>query len=140
MKMTLAILALTAVLRAADPEPVDPAKWKAREVPVPEGARLSDKFEVVLAAVKVTSEKELEKHVSQKEARAALLKAVNFSKEYLVIFTWAGSGGDMLTPEAVKDKDGTVAVFVRTIGLTKDLREHQKVYALPRKMGYRLGK
>ncbi len=55
-------------------------------------------------------------------------KEVDFTKEKLVLFAWAGSGGDKLSA-ALKDKTVT---FTHTPGLTRDLRAHAHLFAVPK--------
>lgn len=139
MRAALLLAALALCARAADPEPDDPAKKKVREV-TKVSFRLSSKFGGEPAPVKIASAEELAKNVPDKEAQAALKKEVDFSKEYLLVFTWAGSGGDRLDHKVEKTKGGAEVVFNRIHGDTNDLRRHQQVYAVPKKLTYRLAK
>ncbi len=139
MRAALLLAALALSARAADPEPEDPAKLKVREV-TKVAFRLSSKFGGEPAPVKIATAEELAKNVPSKEAQAELKKEVDFSKEYLLVFTWAGSGGDRLDHKVEKTKGGAEAVFIRTPGDTNDLRRHQKVYVVPKKLTFRLAK
>jgi len=76
--------------------------------------------------VKVTSKEDLAKAVEDKDTADAITKIVDFDKDYVLIFTWAGSGGDKLTATAEKD----AVVFTIKRGLTKDLRQHARVFAV----------
>jgi hypothetical protein len=120
---------------AADVEPDDPAAMKVREITPPARLGVPRGGE----PLKIASEEELKKAASG-DTLAALKKQVDLRKEYLLVFTWAGSGGDRLSVEVEKGKGGPVAMFRKTPGLTNDLRRHQKVFALPRKMTYRVSK
>lgn len=53
---------------------------------------------------------------------------VDFKKEKLVLFTWAGSGGDKVAGAG----DAKTVTFTLTRGLTRDLREHVKLFAVPK--------
>jgi hypothetical protein len=129
------IALLILLLAQPMPEPVDP-NAKPREITlkatweVPETARL--------APIAIRSAAEVEKHIPSKEARAELAKAVRFDREYLVLFAWSGSGGDRLSVAVEKGKKGPEAVFTRKQGLTDDLRQHMKIFSLPKTMSHRL--
>ncbi len=134
-------LILSALLFAATPpvfadkaEPDDPKAPKAREIdltgitPDGEGGAATP--------TKITKPEELEKHITGKEAREKILKQVNLKKEYLVVFRWAGSGGDRLSMSGEGDK----VTFTKRGGLTLDYVQHLKVYALPAKATYAVAK
>ena len=77
---------------------------------------------------KITSEDELKKAVGEDAAKGM---KVDFKKEYLLFFQWAGSGGDKLSHASeMKDKKTTVT-FTLTRGLTRDLRQHFHLFAVP---------
>ncbi len=76
--------------------------------------------------MKVTSKEELAIAVKDVDTQDAIANVVDFDKEYVLIFTWGGSGADKLT--AVSEKD--VVTFTLKRGLTKDLRQHSPIYAL----------
>jgi hypothetical protein len=87
---------------------------------------------------KVTSAEELEKAVGKDQAEA-IGKAVDFKKEYVLVFSWSGSGGDKLT--AVGEKgDKPSAVFTLKRGLTRDLRPHFYVYAVAKDAEWKMAK
>ncbi len=62
------------------------------------------------------------------KVRETIKKQVDFAKEKLVLFYWGGSGGDKLSA-ALKDK---AATFTLTPGLTRDLRPHIHLFAVPK--------
>ena len=72
----------------------------------------------------------LAKAFSDKAAQQAILKQVDFKKEILLVFRWAGSGQDRIVATSQKTKDGLAVVFGYSRGLTRDLRRHFKVYAV----------
>jgi hypothetical protein len=117
-------------------EPKDPKAPKAREITVagklPQVRGLFDK------PTQITTEKELEKSIPDKDTRAAILKKVDLKKEHLVLFAWGGSGGDRLG--FTVSKDGKTVTFTRTQGLTDDLRYHVKLFAIPKGAKYKVGK
>jgi hypothetical protein len=57
-------------------------------------------------------------------------KHVDFAKEKLVVFAWAGSGQDKLTP--VLPTDGKKAVFTYKVGATDDFHRHGAIFAVPK--------
>ena len=85
---------------------------------------------------KISSKDELAKAVEDKDTRAAIAQAIDFEKEYLLIFQWAGSGGDKLT--AATEKDGVV--FTKTFGRTKDLRQHAHFFAIAKDAKWSMAK
>jgi hypothetical protein len=134
----IALLLLTLAqptLAQPTPEPVDPnakprermlnARWE-----LPDTARL--------APIALRTAADLDKHIPSKEIRAELLKTIKLDREYLVLFAWAGSGGDRLTVAVEMGKKGPEAVFTRKPGLTDDLRQHIKIFSLPKTMPHRL--
>ena len=86
--------------------------------------------------VKITSKDELAKAVEDKDTADAIAKAVDFGKEYALIFTWSGSGGDKLGAATEKD----AVVFTMTRGRTKDLRMHAHVFAVAKDAEWSMAK
>lgn len=80
----------------------------------------------VVRPMKITSKEELVSTVKDTDTQDAIAKVVDFDKEYVLIFTWGGSGADKLTAASEKD----VVTFTLKRGLTKDLRQHAPVFAL----------
>ena len=64
-----------------------------------------------------------------KEALAAISKAVDFEKQIVLLFAWKGSGQDRLQ-YVVKESFPEQVVFSYKRGRTKDYRRHVKVYVL----------
>ena len=77
----------------------------------------------------VKSKEEAAKHFG-KEAVTALVKAVDFKKQIVLVFAWRGSGGDRLNYSVAKSFPEQI-YFSRQFGRTRDLRSHAKVFALP---------
>lgn len=71
---------------------------------------------------------ELAKTFTQEEVVAAIKKEVNFDKQKLVFFAWAGSGQDKVSGEMGKEE----AVFTYKPGLTRDLRTHHHLFVVPK--------
>ena len=78
--------------------------------------------------VVVKSKEEAAKHFG-KEAVASLVKAVDFKKQFVLVFAWRGSGGDQLN-YTVAESFPEQITFSRQFGRTRDLRAHAKVFAL----------
>ncbi|MFP6618874.1 MAG: hypothetical protein VB877_05980 [Pirellulaceae bacterium] len=70
------------------------------------------------------------KSFSDKATQEKVLKEVNFEKEILLVFRWAGSGQDRIAATGKKTDKGIEVVFGYSRGLTRDLRRHFKVYAV----------
>jgi hypothetical protein len=113
-----------------DPEPVDP-KIKPREIVLGKAVAA----ERAMKTAKITSAEDFAKQFG-KEAAEELDKQVNFKGEYVVVFSWSGSGGDKMEMTT----EGKKATFTRKFGLTRDLRQHFKVFALPKDFTYEMGK
>ena len=76
----------------------------------------------------VKSKEEAAKYFG-KEAVATLVKAVDFKKQFVLVFAWRGSGGDQLN-YTVAESFPEQITFSRQFGRTRDLRGHTKVFAL----------
>ena len=76
----------------------------------------------------VKSKEEAAQHFG-KEAVAALVKAVDFKKQIVLVFAWRGSGGDQLNYTVAESFPEQIS-FSRKFGRTRDLRSHAKVFAL----------
>jgi hypothetical protein len=129
-----ALFAVSPALFADKAEPEDPKAPKARQLDLKD-IMVSGEAGGPLRPVKVTTEKDLEGYVG-KDGKASILKQANLKKEYLVVFRWAGSGGDKLSMSA----DGDKVTFTMKRGLTRDLRQHLVIFALPNKATYEMGK
>jgi hypothetical protein len=138
MRVAVCVLwLLAAVVLADDPEPKDARASKPRELDV-KALKITAKPSRPVKPTKIASAKELADVVSDKDAQATITKQVDFKKEYLLLFAWAGSGGDRLSFEVKKTDKGEEVVFTMKRGLTRDLRRHVKLYAIPAKVGHRL--
>jgi hypothetical protein len=76
----------------------------------------------------IASAEDLAKTIKEEEVAARLKKDVDFTKSQLLLFSWGGSGQDKLA-FAVKEKK---VIFTYTAGLTRDLRFHTHLYAIPK--------
>jgi hypothetical protein len=125
----LSLLAIFAVAIAApDPKKGDkPATVRAIDVAVPGPAKGKATEPTV-----ITNGEELSKAVGDEDAVAAIKKAVDFKTEQIVFFVWAGSGQDKIAVAVEDGKKGTEVKFTYTRGMTRDLRQHKKLFALPK--------
>ena len=124
---------------ADEPEPPD-TKAKVREIDTKDlGLRGFARGRPTMPT-EITNAEELAKSFPDKEAQGRLKKEVNFRREKLLFFAWSGSGGDRLTfdEKLHKGKKGPEAVFHFKRGLTRDLRAHYQVFAVPKKATYRV--
>ena len=96
------------------------------------GAGKPDKPDVI------TSEEELTRAFPENELRDRIAKEVDFKKQQLVFFAWAGSGRDKLEFGVYKGKKATEVTFTYERGLTRDLRRHYHLFAIPRDATWRV--
>ena len=76
----------------------------------------------------IKTEDELRKMFGDDAAKAM---KVDFTKEDLALFQWSGSGGDKLT-HTTDAKDGkTTVTTTMKAGLTRDLKQHTHLFAMP---------
>ena len=85
----------------------------------------------------ITSEEELAKAITDKDAQAAIKKQVDFKTQQVVFFSWSGSGGDKLSHETKGDKKVEV-IFTYKAGATFDLRPHTHMFVLPKDATWKL--
>jgi hypothetical protein len=117
----LVALVFTSAGRAADEvkEIGLPASFKATGRPMTPANKPTE----------ITSADDLKKTFPVKEVADTIAKDVDFDKQKLLFFAWASSGQDKIIPGDVKD--GAV-VFGYKRGLTRDLRSHYHLFALPK--------
>jgi hypothetical protein len=85
----------------------------------------------------ITSAEELAKAVPDEDSQAKIKKEVDFAKQQLLLFSWAGSGGDKLSFAAVEGKNEVLFTVKR--GLTRDLRTHVHLFVLPKDTAWKVG-
>jgi hypothetical protein len=112
------MLALPAL--ADDAPSVKEIPTKDLKLAFPEGTKATE-------PTTIKSADELAKSPALKDAADVIKKEVNFEKEKLLFFAWAGSGGDKLTPDAK-----TAGTFALTRGRTRDLRRHMHLFVVPK--------
>jgi hypothetical protein len=80
----------------------------------------------------ITSDEELKKAFPDEETQTQLKKEVDFSKQKMLFFAWAGSGGDQLTFTEEKGEKELAVILSFQPGKTKDLRSHHKLLVMPK--------
>lgn len=127
MRKAMLVLALVAApaLAADDKSVVKELSTKELKVAPARGGKATQPIEIKTAD-------ELSKNAVLKNAADDVKKLVDFEKEKLLVFAWAGSGQDKVAVTA-ETKDGkTVLAVEYTRGLTRDLRQHVKLFAVPK--------
>ena len=118
--LTAVVVGLATVAATADDK-----KSVVREVSVKDLDLNFKERGVVTKPTKIMSAEELAKALPGKDVAEKVAKQVDFSKEYLLLFRWSGSGGDQLTAGGE-----TKATFAHQRGLTRDLRQHLHLFAV----------
>lgn len=114
--------ALAAPVWAEDKPALKELPTKDLKIAFDEGAKANAPAEIKTADALAKS--------ALKGSADAVKKNVDFAKEKVVVFMWQGSGGDRIT--GAVSKDGKTAEFAHTFGLTFDLRQHTKVFVVPK--------
>ena len=120
-----AILTAVVVGLATMAATADDKKSVVREVSVKDYEANFKEPGTVTKPTKIMTAEELAKALPGKDVAEKIGKQVDFSKEYLLLFRWSGSGGDQLTGSGE-----TKATFAYQRGLTKDLRGHLHLFAV----------
>lgn len=122
----LAVMILAAPTLAADDKSV------VKELPTKELKVTPARGGKATEPTEIKSADDLAKNPTLKDAADDVKKLVNFEKEKLLVFAWAGSGQDKVAVTG-ETKDGKTAVTVTyTPGLTRDLRQHVKLFVVPK--------
>src|SRR5262249_22755080 len=117
-----------------DPEP-PPPKVEAREIHVKSGLHVRSDFG---EPIRVKTKEQLAAVLSNKQTEAAIRQEVKFGKEHLLIFCWAGGGGDQLE---AKGKDGEVVFeYVQAERKESEIVLHSRMFAVPARAKVRLVK
>jgi hypothetical protein len=86
----------------------------------------------VTAPTEITTAEQLAKEFPDEEWQTKIKNQVDFTKSKLLYFGWAGSGGDKLGFQTEKTDKGLVVTFLYQPGLTRDLRGHVVLFAIPK--------
>lgn len=111
-----------------DKDTPDSAIPQARSIAVDGLTRPSDK---AFRTGAIVGTKELAEVFPNDDERAKITKLVKFETENLLVFAWSGSGGDKLTLAGV-DADKKEVILRKQLGLTRDLRPHFVLFAIPK--------
>ena len=123
--VALASLSSAAFLAAAEPDPVIAAVTEIEKVSA-DPARFKDAEGSQTVILK--SEEEAKKYFGG-DALTKLTSKVDFSKQFVLIFAWKGSGQDRMNV-TIQESYPEKALFKREPGRTRDLRQHVRIYAL----------
>jgi hypothetical protein len=119
----VAVVVLAAPAIGEDKPAIKEIATKDLKLVIPETGKVTQPAEIK------TAEELAKSPVVGKEADT-VKKQIDFSKEKLVVFAWSGSGGDRVAGGL--NKDGKTAEFTYTGGLTFDLRQHSRLYVVPK--------
>jgi hypothetical protein len=96
--------------------------------------------------IKITSNDELAKAFEQAKAidskkwQDRTVNQVDFSKEYLLLFMWWGSGQDKLSFKVGEENKKPIVIHEFSPGSTQDDRFHANLFAIPRDVNWRVEK
>jgi hypothetical protein len=111
----------------------DKDKAAVREIPTKDlKVKFPEKPGKATEPAAVTSAEALGNNPVVGGAADEIKKQVNFDKEKLLVFAWAGSGQDMVAVTAAEKDKKTVLTVTYTPGKTRDLRQHVKLFAVPK--------
>jgi hypothetical protein len=136
--IALALWGLVWPLVARADEPAKDAKQAVKEIDLKGLKRAPAEGGDVKKPTVITSAEELAKAFPEEELQGRIKKEVDFDKQRLLFFAWAGSGGDKLDFKVEDGKKGPEAVFTYRTGLTRDLRGHFHLYVLPKDATWRM--
>ena len=91
------------------------------------GLKFQEGGKVTMPTV-VKSAKELAKIMPDEADQARVNKEVNWDKQFVLAFSWGGSGQDQVTSDITKGKDEIV--FRHMPGKTRDFRMHTRLYVV----------
>lgn len=89
----------------------------------------------VTVPTKIANQEELVKAFGEDGAKAI---KVDFTKEYLLLFQWSGSGGDRIGSKTEMQDGKSNVMFTYTKGLTKDEKQHTAMFGMPAGSTYKV--
>lgn len=119
------------VLSAQDPAKQDKKDAEVKEIDL-KGAKLKPVRGGLKDPTVITSAEELAKQFEDNALQGQILKQVDLAKQKLLYFAWSGSGGDKITFEVGKGDKAPEVIFRYKPGLTRDLRPHFHLFAVPK--------
>ncbi|HEY1190709.1 MAG TPA: hypothetical protein VGE74_23965 [Gemmata sp.] len=127
MRSALLVVALlVAPVVAADDKPV------VKELPTKELKVAPARGGKATEPTEIKSAEELAKNAVLKGAAEEVKKLVDFGKEKLLVFAWSGSGQDKVAVTGETEDGKTALTVTYTRGLTRDLRQHVKLFVVPK--------
>jgi hypothetical protein len=114
------VLFVGAFVPADDKPAVKEIPTKDLKITFPKGGKATEPTEI-------NSAEDLAKAPALGGAADEIKKQVDFAKEKLVFFAWGGSGGDKVTAD-----EKTAGTFNYMRGLTRDFRQHTKLFVVPK--------
>jgi len=127
--LALALLAL-APLAAADDKKDKP---EVKEIATKDLKVTFPKEGKATEPATVKTAEELKKNPVVGQSADEIAKQIDFAKQNLLVFAWAGSGQDRITASIGAGSDGKPIVYVELLpGKTFDLREHVRLFAVPK--------
>jgi hypothetical protein len=87
---------------------------------------------------RITNADELARAIPDREWQDRIAKQVDFAREYLLFFAWAGSGQDKLSFKVGGRGIVPAVKFLYTRGETDDLRSHFHLYAVANRLTWQV--
>jgi hypothetical protein len=130
--LSIACLVLPAAVLAEDTKVAEVKEIDIKDLKKPQPRGRVDRPTII------TSTAELARTFPDEDTQASVQKHVDFTKQKLIYFAWAGSGQDKLTFTVGKGEKGVEVVFHYKRGLTRDLRPHTHLYVVPKDASWKL--
>jgi hypothetical protein len=89
----------------------------------------------VTVPTKIATREELVKAFGEDGAKAM---KVDFTKEYLLLFQWSGSGGDRIGSRTDVQDGKSNVMFTYTPGQTRDVKPHTALFGMPAGSTYKV--
>lgn len=135
MPVALLMMSLVLPLNADDKE----KPMAVREIDL-KGLKLEPARGGFANPVEITTVEALAKSFPDKEVREKLEKQVDFGKQRLLYFAWAGSGQDKVSATTVEEDGKKVVAITFKQGLTKDLRRHFRLFAVDKDVPFKIAR
>ena len=132
MTRTLALLLVGSALGLAHAQEKAPPKSQteiAYPIPLDKTDKVATKAGKWNEPNPISSDTDLTKLVGDATTRKKILDAVDFKTHVLLIFSWSGSGKDIVEAKIVEETPKEVR-FSLSPGATDDLREHVQMFAV----------
>ena len=131
--MLAAFVAGSLAVAADDKEKQDKDKPTVKEIATKDLKLTHPKMGKATEPATIKTAEELKKNAVAGAAAEEIAKQVDFEKQSLLVFAWAGSGQDKITASIGADSDKKSIVYVEYLpGKTRDLRQHVRLFAVPK--------